>query len=147
MHNEAPQPKMEPAAQPPRGPPFSSFGGGVPIAQAPVQQQPLVQSQQPMAMSQHPVAQPVQAMSPGPRPLQAPVQQFRLGEREPAARVPLPQKASSRPPVAEPREQRPLAAAQPLQPSRSEAAMRWNIMPRWNVKRWRCRCENKNSAN
>lgn len=125
MHSEAPQPKMEPAGQPPRGPPFPNFGG-VPIAQAPVQQQqqPLVQSQQPMAMGQHPAAQPVaQAMSPGPRPLQAPVQQFRLAEREPTARVPLPQKASSRPAGVEPREQRPLAAAQPLQPSRNEAAM------------------------
>ncbi|UZP32580.1 hypothetical protein NXS19_000396 [Fusarium pseudograminearum] len=75
-------------------------------------------------VSQHPVAQPVaQVMSPVPRPLQAPVQQFRLNEREPAARVPLPQKASSRPPGVESREQRPLAAAQPLQPSRNEAAM------------------------
>ncbi|KAM0564514.1 hypothetical protein ACHAPJ_000728 [Fusarium lateritium] len=125
MHSEASQPKMEPAVQPPRGQPFSNYG--VPIAQAPVQQRPLVQpAQQPLVMGQHPAAQPVtQAMSPGQRPLRAPVQQFGFpdGEREPGARVPLPQKASSRPPVTEPREQRPLAAAQPLQPSRSEAMM------------------------
>ncbi|KAM5355661.1 hypothetical protein ACJ41O_002307 [Fusarium nematophilum] len=127
LHNEASQAKMEAAAQPPRGQPFANYG--VPIAQAPVQQ-PLVQppQQQPLAMQQHPGAQPVtQAMSPSTRPLRAPVRQFGFPERErePGQRVPLPQKAPSGPPVAEPRE-RPLAAAQPLPPVRNDPVMEHN---------------------
>ncbi|KAF5678933.1 hypothetical protein FHETE_1042, partial [Fusarium heterosporum] len=128
MHGEASQPKMEPAVQPPRGQPFSNYG--VPIAQAPVQQPPLVQpQQQPMVMGQHPAAPAVtQAMSPSQRPLRAPIRQFGFpeGEREPSARVPLPQKASARHPGTETREQRPLAAAQPLQSSPREAMMEHN---------------------
>ncbi|KAF4983130.1 hypothetical protein FZEAL_1397 [Fusarium zealandicum] len=127
LHNEPSQAKMEPAVQPPRGPPFSNYG--VPIAQAPVQQ-PLIQPPQPpLAMQPHPAAQPVpQTMSPSVRPLRAPVRQFGFPERErePGQRVPLPQKAPSGPPVTEPREQRPLAAAQPLQPARNDAMMEHN---------------------
>ncbi|KAG4294160.1 hypothetical protein FPRO06_00745 [Fusarium proliferatum] len=136
LHGETPQPKMEPSVQPPRGQPFGMYGS--PIAQAPITQQPLVQpQQQPMPTGQHSTTQPVtQTMSPGPRPLRAPVRQFgfpdgerereRDRDREQSVRVPLPQKASSRPPGSEPREQRPLAAAQPLQPARSEAMIEHN---------------------
>ncbi|KAG5750838.1 hypothetical protein H9Q72_007645 [Fusarium xylarioides] len=134
LHGETSQPKMEPSVQPPRGQPFGIYGS--PIAQAPITQQPLVQpQQQPMPIGQHSTTKPVtQTMSPGSRPLRAPVRQFgfpdgereRDRDREQSVRVPLPQKASSRPPGSEPREQRPLAAAQPLQPARSETMIEHN---------------------
>lgn len=126
LRNETPQPKLETVGQGPRGQPFSSYG--VPIAQAPVQQ-PLAQPpQQGMVMQQHAGSQPVsQAMSPVPRPLRAPMPPFsfpereREREREPGQRVPLPQKAPPSQPGMDPRDQRPLAAAQPLQPAQPDA--------------------------
>ncbi|GAB0136553.1 hypothetical protein EsDP_00004851 [Epichloe bromicola] len=169
VHGETAQPKMEPAAQPaqaaqaaqpaqPAQPPRSqAFSGyGVPIAQAPPQQQqqPLgqVPGQQPLAVQVQPHAVPQrpasQAMSPGAgaRPLRAPVQAFgfpeqqqqQQREREAVAqgqqqqkqqqkqqqqRVPLPPKAGGASQVPEPRDQRPLAAAQPTQPGHPDAML------------------------
>ncbi|KAJ6439670.1 might be a transmembrane protein [Purpureocillium lavendulum] len=137
---EPSQAKME--AQPPQARPQAFPGYGVPIAQAPAQQ-PLAQpgpqtGQQQIAMQQHaagaapPPAS--QAMSPGARPLRAPLQPFGFPERDrepppPAPqqqqqqqRVSLPQKTAN-PAVPELREQRPLAAAQPLQPAHPDAMM------------------------
>lgn len=127
---EPSQAKMEVPSQPARPQPFSAYG--VPIAQAPAPvQQPLAQPvQHSMAMQQHTVPQPApQVMSPSAWPLRAPLQPFGFSdrEREPPPqpqhqRVPLPQKAGGGA-VPELREQRPLAAAQPLQPAHPDAMM------------------------
>ena len=95
-----------------RGQQFTGYG--VPIAQAPPQQQPLGPGQQPMGM-QHPGQQPPpqQPVSPHIRPVRTPLQPYGFDpEREMGQRVPLPPKSGM---VPELREQPPqMPRAEPM---------------------------------
>ncbi|OBR06146.1 Myb-like DNA-binding domain-containing protein [Colletotrichum higginsianum IMI 349063] len=140
--SEVPATKVETPVQQPGNPPFGRFT--MPITPAPLlqpQQQPLAQAPPPVPATtqtppqapqqtpapiqqQHPAAQPAvtQSESPISRPLRAPSQQafgFQERERESAQPVRISQKPSTIS-VTEPAQQRPLAAAQPIQPAQSE---------------------------
>ncbi|KAK2042872.1 hypothetical protein LZ31DRAFT_555768 [Colletotrichum somersetense] len=150
LPSEAPATKVETPVQQPGNPPFGRFAMPITSAPPPQpqqqpQQQPLAQAppptptaatqappqapqQTPIAVQQqHPAPQPVvtQSGSPIARPLRAPPQQtfgFQERERE-STQPPPPVRISQKPsaaPVVEPAQQRPLAAAQPIQPAQPE---------------------------